>query len=448
MRWIPVSLLLTLTAAGGLSAQVLTVDHAVEEAVTANPSVHAASARAEAGEARSKQAKGHRWGRLDLAETFNTSNNPAEVFAMTLNQGYFDFDDFFSSDPNSPKSLSTWMTTLDLTLPIYTGGRIGTRVEQAETMAGAGVETARHTAEQVAFDTSTAFVNLAKARENVELLTKAHGTTNEHVKLAEAYARQGIILSADVLEARVYLSEMDELLEQAKNGAQLAEAALNFHMGADQSTPRILAPLPPPNAVSGGLVDWTGAAVERRHDLAAARQQLAAGRLETKAARSGYLPEVAVVGRYGLYDDQLFGSNGHSGSIMAVAKINLFGAIADSKAHRAAELDTVGFEADIRRFEEGIRLEVRQAWQDLATAHARHATADDVLAAANEALRVREHRFKQGLDKMVDVLDAETALREAETRELVARYDVALSTYRLHFVSGATLIPEMNGSGG
>jgi outer membrane protein TolC len=55
---------------------------------------------------------------------------------------------------------------------------------------------------------------------------------------------------------------------------------------------------------------------------------------------------------------------------------------------------------------------------------------------------VREQRFKQGLDKMVDLLDAETALREAETRELVARYDVFLSTYRLQFVSGATLIPS------
>lgn len=442
MRWIPTALVITLAATGGLSAQTLTVEEAVEEALVANPAVQAASARAEAGDARAKQAKGHRWGRLDLAETFNVTDNPAEVFALTLNQGRFDFDEFFTSDPNKPDSLSTWMTTLDLTLPIYTGGRVGTRVEQAELMAGADSETLRHTAEQVAFDTSTAFVNLAKARENVELLERARSTTAAHVEIAEAYAEQGIILSADVLDARVYLSEMDEMLQQAGNGAQLAEAALNFHMGAAQSTPRTLASVPPAGAITGELDDWTEAALERRHDLAAAREQLAAGKLETRAARSGYLPEVAVVGRYGLYDDQIFGSSGHSGTVMAVAKINLFGGIADSKTHRAAELDTVSFEADIRRFEEGVRLEVRQAWQDLETARSRHATAKDVLAAANEALRVREHRFKQGLDRMVDLLDAETALREAETRELTARYDVVLSTTRLHFVSGATLIPS------
>jgi outer membrane protein TolC len=446
MRWTTLITTIIALAAAGLQAQPLTIDTAVETALDANPAVHAAAARAEAGTLRAQQAKSHRWGRLDLAETFNYSNNPAEVFALTLNQERFDFDEFFASDPNRPDALSTWMTTLDLTVPIYTGGHLGARIGQAETMADAEQETLFHTAEQVAFDTTTAFVNLAKAREHVGLLTKTRTTTLEHVKLAEAYAEQGIILSADVLDARVYLSEMDELLSQARNGAQLAEAALNFHMGADQATPRELAPLPPPTAVGGDLAEWTEAAIARRHDLAAARQQLDAGRLETKVARSGYMPEVAVVGRYGLYDDQIFGANGHSGTIMAVAKINLFGGIADSKGHKAAEQTVLGGEADIRRFEEGIRLEVRQAWQDLETARVRHATARDVMAAAEEALRVREHRFKQGLDRMVDLLDAETALREAETRELVARYDVALSTTRLHFVSGATLIPSMEES--
>jgi outer membrane protein len=446
MRPTSLTTAIALIAASGVAAQDLTVDEAIATALASNPAVHAADARAEASSERLEQTKRHRWGRLDLAEVFNYSDNPAEVFALTLNQRRFDFNEFFNSDPNEPAALSTFITSLDLTLPIYTGGQLGARIGQAEAMADAGELGRRHTAEQVAFDTTTAFVNLAKARENIELLTEARATTAEHVVLAEAFAEQGFILDADVLKAKVYLSEMDDLLEQAKNGAQLAEAALNFQMGVDQSTPRSLAPLPPPPAVSGNLDDWMTAAIENRQDLAAARQQLAAGRLETKAARSGYLPEVAIVGKYGLYDDTIFGSNGHSGTVMAVARINLLGGLASSKAHRAAELDSASFEADIRRFEEGVQLEVRQAWQNLDTARARHTTARDVLAAAREALRVREHRFKQGLDRMIDLLDAETALREAETRELVARYDVALTTARLRFASGATLIPSMEES--
>ena len=47
---------------------------------------------------------------------------------------------------------------------------------------------------------------------------------------------------------------------------------------------------------------------------------------------------------------------------------------------------------------------------------------------------------------MIDLLDAETGLREAEMRELVARYDVVLDTHRLRYVSGATLITSTEDS--
>ena len=99
-----------------------------------------------------------------------------------------------------------------------------------------------------------------------------------------------------------------------------------------------------------------------------------------------------------------------------------------------------------QRFEEGVRLEVQQAWQNLATARTRLTTALDAFAAAREALRVRESRFKQGLDKMTDLLDAETALREAEMRELIARYDVALDTDRLRYAAGTSLTDGMEDS--
>jgi outer membrane protein TolC len=349
-------------------------------------------------------------------------------------------EEFFLSDPNNPDPLSTFITRVDLELPIYTGGKLSARVGQAEAMATAEEMTFSHIREKVAFETITSYVNLAKARENQALLEKTRSTTAEHVTLAEKYASQGLILNADVLQARVYLSEMDDLLTQATTGARLAQAALNFQMGANQALPRALAPIPPATPVVGDLDDWIAAAVEDRRDLAAARSKLEAGRLEEKVSRPGFFPEIAVLGHYDLYDDRIFGANGHSGSVMAVAKINLLGGGSNTAARAAARHETASFEADIRRFEEGVRLEVQQAWQGLETARTRHLTAKSALTAAAEAVRVRKSRFTQGLDKMIDLLDAETGLREAEMRELVARYDVALDINRLRYVSGASLI--------
>ena len=449
MRAQPLAILISLTAVtavSAVSAQELTLDAAVAAALANNSEVIAAHERAGAASQRLDQARGHRWFNVDLSEAYSYTNNPAEVFALQLNQGRFDKDEFFSSNPNKPDPLSTWITSIELVQPVYTGGKLAARIGQAESVATAKERAYAHTRQRVVFETMTAFINLAKARENVSLIDKAQSTTAEHVNLAEQYAAQGVILEADVLQARVYLSEMDDLLAQARSGASLAQAALNFQMGADQTLPRTLVPHPPAAPVVENLDFWIATALSGRHDLGAARLQMEAGKLEEKASRSGYLPEIAVLGRYDLYDDRIFGSHGHSGSVMAVAKINLFRGGSDAASLEAARHDTASFTADIRHFEEGIRLQVQQAWQDLATARTRHATATSTLAAANEALRVRERRFKQGLDKMIDLLDAETALREAEMRELVARYDIVLGTHRLDFVAGATLISHMEGS--
>jgi len=440
MRAYPLTIVLSLLAATAPMAQELTLDAAVEAALVNNPEILAAQERALAAGSRADQARGHRWFQLDLSEAFSYTNNPAEVFAMELNQGRFDMEKFFLSDPNNPDPLTTWITSLEVTQPIYTGGMLAARIGQAESMATAEEYTSAHARQHVVFETITAYVNLAKAREHEALLKKSRATTAEHVRLAEQYAAQGMILEADVLQARVYLSEVDDLLTQASNGALLAQAALNFQMGADQLLPRTTAPLPPPPPVVGSLEDWIDAALQGRNDLGAARLQMEAGRLEEKAARSRYLPEIGAVGRYDLYDDRIFGANGHSGSVMAFAKINLWRGGSDAAALAAARHNTASFEADIHRFEEGVRLEVQQAWIDLVMAGSLHSTASSALAAAGESLRVRERRFKQGLDKMLDLLDAETALREAEMRELVARYDVTLDTKRVYFLSGKTLI--------
>lgn len=440
MRTVPLYILIMVLAGATVGAEELTLDAAVDAALLNNPEIAAARERAAAADKRLDRGKSHRMPKIGLSESFVYSNNPAEVFALTLNQGRFDIEEFFMSDPNNPEPLSTFITRVDLELPIYTGGKLSARVGQAEVMATAEDLNLAHAQEKIVFETTTAYVNLAKAREHRGLLEKARSTTAEHVRLAERYAEEGIILEADVLQAKVYLSEMDELLTQATNGAQLAQAALNFQMGDDQSLPRALTPLPPAAPIVGDLDDWIEAAVAERRDLEAARRKLEAGQLEERATRPGYFPEIAVLGNYALYDDTIFGSNGHSGSVMAVARIDLWGGGSNTAARAAARHETAGFEADIRRFEEGVRLEVQQAWQDLATARIRHTTAKSALAAATEAVRVRQSRFQQGLDKMIDLLDAETGLREAETRELVARYDVILDTHRLRYVSGASLI--------
>ncbi len=81
-------------------------------------------------------------------------------------------------------------------------------------------------------------------------------------------------------------------------------------------------------------------------------------------------------------------------------------------------------------------LEVKDAYERALSARERHITAQDGRAAAAEAERITEERFRKGVVKMIDLLDTTTALREAETRELVARSDAHLASFRLAAKSG------------
>ncbi len=71
-----------------------------------------------------------------------------------------------------------------------------------------------------------------------------------------------------------------------------------------------------------------------------------------------------------------------------------------------------------------------------AVALERRATAEAALAAAGETVRIVEERFRAGVVKTTDVLDAATARREAEMRELVARAEAWLAQLRLALAAG------------
>ncbi len=438
------ALVLALAAAAppAATADLLSLEQAIARALGRNPSMAAVSSRAAAAAADADRARGGRLPTVDVSASYHGTDSPAEVFALQLNQERFDMDAFFGSDPNSPDWLDTFVTSLEVRQPVYTGGELSARIRQAETMADAADRTLAHERRRVAFEAAAAFLDLVTARERAAVLERARATTAGHVELARAFAGQGMLLDAEVLQAEVHLAEMDEMVAHARNGARLAEAALNHAMGEPLERHWQLAELPPPEPPAGDLADLVARALTDREDLARARLEVEAGRLEERVARSEFLPEVALVGRYDLYDDTLLGAHGRSGAVMAVARLNVFNGGSDDAAVEAARHRTAAHTHDLRRFEDGIRLQVERAYYDLETAGDRRATAGQAVEAARETLRVRERRFRQGLDRMIDLQDADTALREAELRQVSARADASRASLRLRFAIGAPIAEE------
>jgi outer membrane protein len=413
-----------LTARPALAAEEpLTLAGAMQRARENAREVGAARARLEAADARARQAKGFRLPSVNLTALWTRTDNPAEVFALKLNQGTFSFPDFVQSDPNSPAPINAGITRGEIAVPIFTGGELSGRIDQARLGAEAASKSVAWAGNNAALEAAEAYVMVAQAEEYAALLSKARETVAAHVALAKSYVEQGMLVRSELLRAEVELARIDDLVEEAEGRVRVANANLAFRLGAPGDSSWQLSPLPEPRPVEGPVGDWLSSAAERP-DLASAQKLLAAGELEEKVRKAPLWPKLAFVARGELYGEHAFGSSGTSGSLMAVVTWNVFSGGADLAA------------AAVARFAEGVRLEVRQAFEEAGTARARAETARKALAAARESERITAERFRSGVVKMLDLLDATTARREAETRELVARADANAALFRLAVKAG------------
>ena len=286
---------------------------------------------------------------------------------------------------------------------------------------------------------------VAQAEEYAALLHKSRDTVAAHVKLAGDFVAQGMLVKSELLRAEVELARMDDLVTEADGRVRIANANLAFRLGAAGDV--VLGARDPARpAPHRGARSTTGS--RRRPPAPTSGPPGSSSRPASsrrKVKKAPVWPKVALVAKGELYGDKPFGSTGTSGSIMAVATWNVFAGGSDHAAAVAAREEARAGREDVARFAEGVRLEVRQAFEEARTAQARHETAKKAVASAREAERITDERFRAGVVKTLDLLDVTTARREAETRELVARADAHTAALKLAVKAGRRPESVLNG---
>lgn len=444
------SLLMIMTAAPAIastasdSASVLTLRAAVETALRNSPAVLQSGARRDAADAARREARSMRLPHVQVREVAIHTDSPADAFGLTLMQERFDFGTFTAGDPNQPDAVDNFATEFEATWPIFVGGKIMAGVNASKQMALAADASHGHTREAVALQTASAYMDALLAERGLELARRARDTSKRHVDQAQDFFDAGMIVESDLLLARVQLARMEEKVIAAENGVKLTRARLFQWMGADQSSTAALDPDVGDVAVpAASWEDAFAGAMARRNDVRASEAQVRAASIGVSGARGGYWPELALVGRYSLNDDTIFGSNGESYALMAVARWNVLDWGQTRAQVGGARARQAEAEQARRAHLQSVELEVRQAWLQADEAGARHEVALGAVSQAERALSIVEDRFEQGVVRVADVLDAETALDDARVRELNARFDLQRARRSLAFAAGLPPVPEV-----
>lgn len=418
------ALLLLLPAAAALGQEApapagllrLTLDEAVEQAVAASPRLARLSALEAAALAQARGASAERWPRLDLGASYTRRSEVPELAIFTP-----------SSDPAQPVERvvvfpniqANWRVRAEVALPLYTGGRLSSRIASAQQAHEAAGEDVRAGRADLVLETKSAYWALVTARENERVLREAIRSYDAH--LGDARNREAVGMAArnEVLAVEVERDRAELERLSAEADAAIAESNLQRLLGLPAATR--VEPIEPlaQGAVARpeveGLVSEAQAARPERRALAA---RVLAADANAGAERGTRLPQLALSGGY-LY------ANPNRDIVPPTADwkdtwdvgVGLTWNVLDggrrsaTEARARAQADAA--RAELVELDRVIRLEVTRRALELRTAEARLAVAERSVVSADESRRVASDRYREGVIPSSELLDAELAHERA-----------------------------------
>jgi outer membrane protein TolC len=450
MRIITITLILFVFTA---NAKVLTLQEAIEKAVNQNYEVKAQERNTKAVKYQYEATKGMKWPKIDLYANFLRTNNPGYAMMNTLNQKRLSiessskfvdmtaFNQFPGIKFNPPyyPEVNNWQTKLQVEVPIYTGGKISTAIKMQERNYLSEKHNLERTKEKAVYDTIKAYKSAVLAKNAVELAKEAYNTAEKHFKIAEKMYKQGQIIYADVLRAKIYMMQMKDKITEAQSNYLTAKKGLLLAIGDETTKPEDI-------DVEGQLVCsmptkdgsyYEDIALNTREDLIAMKEKLQIAKDMIKMSKADFLP---TIGAFAFYEMNSKNSPLNPDGKWWGAGIgltwNIFNGFQRMNKYKSAKEEYAKYKNQIKGFEEFIKFEVYQAYNNYLTDVQKYNTQKENLEYAEEVLKVTEKRFENQMASMLDLIDTQTMRDKIKFDLNKAAYECEIQKLELEYKSG------------
>ncbi|MFL5463163.1 MAG: TolC family protein [Gemmatimonadaceae bacterium] len=304
------------------------------------------------------------------------------------------------------------------------GGRSGS-IEAARQNVFAANLTHNATIQNTVLQAQVAYFNYMATLALLTAERSALAEAQANLNAAQGRNRVGLATIADVLQARTALSQEQLNLETIEGNLQAARGGLAAALGLPANLPFELEPLPgaiPVRAMTLSVDSIINDALRNRPDLAAARAEAAAAYSRVRIARAAMLPSLTLGGNAARTYSSPATFAGPSYSVQLGLSIPIFNGFShqyDIAAARA-QADAVSALADQTR--QTVVTQVFVSYYALQTAERRVATADDLLASAEQSVQVAAGRYREGVGSIIDLLTAQSALANARAQQVQSRW--------------------------
>jgi outer membrane protein TolC len=324
------------------------------------------------------------------------------------------------------------ISSTQVSVPIYTAGRIRNGILAAGEAVEASRNTESFTALDVKLSVAEAYIDVLRSLRLVEVAQSSVTTLEAHAADVNNLFAEDMVARNDVLAVEVTLADAREKELQARNNLDIAQAAYNRLLGRALTETVTLDEISP-QPLSETLEQLQQKAASSRAELAGLSHQAEALRRQASSVRAETLPQIGFSGGYTFLQNPLLTSENFWSASFGV-QWNVF----EEKAHQAKALRQRAESATEERSEAAslISLQVRKSWLDVIETRRRIEVAEKAVAQADENLRVTRERYREGVGSNTEVLDAEALGTRTHANYANALYDAVWAAMQLRRATG------------
>ena len=343
-----------------------------------------------------------------------------------------------------PKINQAMYGMLNLSLPIYTGGKIKYGIESSSFLEKAARLDAETEKDEVIQNTIEAYASLFKAKSAVRLVKENLSQSQQRAKDLANMEKNGLLARNDLLKAELQTSNLELSLLDAENNWQMANVNMNIMLGLPDGTELTLD--------TSGIVkkedsrvlqDYLQEARTNRKDISAMDYRKKAAESGVKSAKAEKLPSISLTGGYVSANIPDFVSITNAVNVGLGVSYNI-GSLWKNKSkvqQAEARVKQMATTEDI--LDDNIRLQVNKSYLDLLSNRKKIDVYAKALEQAKENYRIVKNKFDNSLATITDLLDADVAQLQANLSYTLARADAFVAYHKLLQTTG-TLTTGLN----
>ena len=448
-------LLIGLLFSASLTARELTLKEAVDIALKKNLELKAEKYKVSQKRYQYEAFKGYLFPQMSLSYFFMRTNQPPYSIMFRMNthslqfprpssltvgglaKAFLDMESYF----NNPGSNQIYDLALRVEIPLWMGGKVRNALKGKFFEWKAQELISQRKEEEVAYSVADTFFKILYAKQALRATETALKDIKHHLKLVDRMHKAGLALYSDLLRVKVYYESVKAKNEEAKNNFFIAKKALalmlNQNWNPENLTLKGKLQCPSPQKVEKDfkkLLKWF---VDSRKDLVALKEGITAINFYKKATWGNYLPDFVAFGEYHLYDNNRFGNFVANSYMVGVGfQWKLFDGLNAFNKVRMLKEKERELETTLEYAQKGIKFELTRAVKEYQTAYAKYREALAKIEQAEESLKIVTARYKQGLARIVDLLDVQAQLDKARFERAKALYGCIKAYLKLYNTAG------------